>query len=165
MFPYVAKKSKKTDQENGQINPVFKGFNASPPQFFQVVPYAIADICWKFHENLFIYLSKILLTDTSPRLDGRPWNSLVRRETVYLFISCVVPDISWKFHENPSIRFPAMLQAGTDLLEKKKDIKNCIVELYTSMYLRSSIEGVKHNTPNFFSDCSLDLARPSLKIS
>ena len=24
------------------------------------------------------------------------------------------------------------------------------MELYTSMYLRSSIEGVKHNTPNFF---------------
>ena len=48
---------------------------------------------------------------------------------------------------------------------KKKDLKNYIVELYTSMYLRSSIEGVKHNTPNFFSDCSLDLSLPSLKIS
>ena len=38
------------------------------------------------------------------------------------------------------------------------------MELYTSMYLRSSVEGVKHNTP-ILSDCSLDLARPSLKIS
>ena len=73
---------------------------------YQVVPYAIADKSWKFHENLFIYLSTMLLTDTSPRLDGRPWNRLVMRETVYLIISCVVPNISWKFHENPFIRFP-----------------------------------------------------------
>ena len=186
----------------GQINSVFKWFNASPPQFFQLVPYAIADISWKFHEKLFIYLSIILLTDTPPRLDGRPWNSLVMRESVYLFISCVVPDISWKIDEDPFIRFSIIILTITDSRNrkkidpefkglitttrecsdcslshvqsflkiswksvhpfsrnvasrhgfpwKKKDIKNCIVELYTSMYLRSSIEGVKHNTPIFF---------------
>ena len=112
---------KKKDPENRQINPVFKGFNASPPQFSQMVPYAIADISWKFHENLFIYLSIILLTDTPPRLDGRPWNSLVRCETVYLFISWVVPDISWKFHENPFIRSSIILLTITDSQNRKID--------------------------------------------
>ena len=36
------------------------------------------------------------------------------------------------------------------------------MELYTSMYLHSSTEGVKHNTPNFFQIVPwilLDLAR------
>ena len=120
----LQKREKKTDPENGLINPVFKGFNASPPQFFQVVSYAIADISWKFHENILIYLSIILLTDTPPRQDGRPWNSVVRRETVYLFFSCVVPDISWKFDEDPFIRFSIMVLTVTDSRNRKKSILN-----------------------------------------
>ena len=36
----------------------------------------------------------MLLTDTPPRLDGRPWNSLVMREAVYLIIYYVVPNKS-----------------------------------------------------------------------
>ena len=51
---------KKTDPGNRQINPVFKVFNASPPQFFHVVPDAIAYISWKFHENLFMYMYSVL---------------------------------------------------------------------------------------------------------
>ena len=70
---------------------------------------------------LFIYLSIMLLTDTSPRLDGRPWNSLVMRETVYSIISCVVPNISWKFHENPFIRFSIIVLTIADSQNRKID--------------------------------------------
>ena len=93
---------KKNDPENRQINPVFNGFNASPPQFFQVVPYAIADISWTFHENLFIYLSIILNIanrhTTAPRWEtvkqsSQAWNSL------YIYFLCCaryIMKISWK---------------------------------------------------------------------
>ena len=102
---------KKTDPEN---RPCFQGVKRITTIFFRVVPRAIADISWKFRGILFIYLSIILLTETLPRLDGRPWNGVVRRETVYLFISCVVSDISWKFHENPFIRFSIIVPTITD---------------------------------------------------
>ena len=117
-FLMLQKKEKK--KRSQKINPVFKVFNASPPQFFQVVPYVIADISWKFHENLFVYLSIILLTDTPPRLDGKPWNSLVRRETVYLFfVSC--PIYHEKINENPFISFSLIVLTITDLQNRKID--------------------------------------------
>ena len=49
---------------------------------FQIVPYVKVDISWEFHKNPFIHFAVMLLTDTLLRLDGGPWNSLVRRETV-----------------------------------------------------------------------------------
>ena len=39
----------------------------------------------------------MLLTDTLRRLDGRPWHTLWRRETVNVIFTCLVLDISWKF--------------------------------------------------------------------
>ena len=63
----------------------------------------------------------MLLTDTPPRLDGRPYIILVRCETVYLMIYCVVPDISWKFHENPFSRFSTIVLTITDSENRKID--------------------------------------------
>ena len=51
-------------------------------ELFQIVPCVIDDLSWKFHENPCIPFTVILLADTPLHLDGRPWNNLVRRETV-----------------------------------------------------------------------------------
>ena len=63
----------------------------------------------------------MLLTDTPPRLDGRPWNSLLRCETVYLIMSLVVPDISWKFHKNSFTNFSIILVRNPDPENRKID--------------------------------------------
>ena len=115
LFPNVAKNT------YPQNKPCFQGVQHITTTIFQVVLYAIADISWKFHENLFIYLSIMLQTDTPSCLDGKPWNSLVRCETVYLIISCVVLDISWKFHENPFTRFSIIVLTITDSENRKFD--------------------------------------------
>ena len=59
----------------------------------------------KFHKKKFIPFTVMLLTYTLRRLDGRPWNSLCWRETVWIIISWVVHGISWKSPENPFTRF------------------------------------------------------------
>ena len=49
---------------------------------FQIVPCVTANLSWKFHENLLMNFTEMLLTDTLMRLDGRPLNCLGRREIV-----------------------------------------------------------------------------------
>ena len=91
------------------------------PKMFQIAPCVIVDISWKFHKNPFIHFAVMWLTDTPLRLDGRPWNSLVRRKTVQLIISCVVPDISWKLHKNLFGRFSIILPTITNPENRKSN--------------------------------------------
>ena len=94
---------KNTGPENWKMDPVSRHLHASSPKMFQIVICAIIGLSWKFHKNLFIHFAVMSLTDTLLRLDGRPWNSLVRCETVEL-ISLV---LSPTFHENfIKIRMP-----------------------------------------------------------
>ena len=51
-------------------------------KLFQIVPYVMTDLSWKFHENPFIHITVILLTDLALHLVFGPWSSLIRCETV-----------------------------------------------------------------------------------
>ena len=118
---------------NPEIEKLYPSDKRTIPKMSQIVPRVTADLSWKFHENPFIHYT------TLPRLDGKPWPSLVRHETlcqtyhenvmkirssVFPGVNCIIPemfqivlgfmsDLSWKVHENPSIRFPVMLQTVT----------------------------------------------------
>ena len=80
----------------------------------------ILTIWWKSN-HLFVHNIANRHTDT---LDGRPWNNLVRRETVNLFIYCVVPDISCTFNENLFVRFSIIVPTVTDSQNRKKSTLN-----------------------------------------
>ena len=45
-----------------KMNPAFKGLNASPQNVPDCSLYVITDLSWKFHENLFIYFTVMLLS-------------------------------------------------------------------------------------------------------
>ena len=51
------------------------------PQMFQIVPLITANLSWKFHENLLIHFTVMLLKGTLMRLKGRQLNSLGTRQT------------------------------------------------------------------------------------
>ena len=54
------------DPENREKNePCIQGVNSIIPKMFEIVACVIPDQSWKFHENLFINFTAMLLTDTS----------------------------------------------------------------------------------------------------
>ena len=80
--------------------PFAQGIKPIIPKMFQVVPCAIANISWKFHENSFIDFTVVLQTNTpgAPRWETvkqsrQVWNSLVH---YFLGRALHFVKISWK---------------------------------------------------------------------
>ena len=71
----------------------------------QIVLYIIANLSWRFHVNLLIRFTVILLKKYAEAPRRNTVKSLGRRDTVWRIISQVVPSISWKFPENLFTRF------------------------------------------------------------
>ena len=88
LFPDVAKKHWLRQLKNESC---IHGVKMIISKMFQIVYFVIADLSWKFHENLLIYFTVMLLTDTPPRLDGRSWNSLDgwKRDHSTFLVSCL----------------------------------------------------------------------------
>ena len=86
-------------------------------KMFKAVLCVIVNIFWNICENPYFSFTVKFLTDTPPRLDGRLWNSLIRREAVKVIISC-----SWKIHKNPFTRFSIILLTNTGQGNRKKSI-------------------------------------------
>ena len=51
-------------------------------KMFQIVPFVVADLFWKFHESPLIQITVMLLTNMTLHLNKRPRKSLVSYETV-----------------------------------------------------------------------------------
>ena len=110
---------------------------------FHVVPCVTFEISWKFYENQ-LHFTVMLLTNTPSRLNGRLWNSLVRRETALLIISCVVTDVSWKLNENPSTRFSIISLTNTE-----QEIRLFLVSCHTLAEISwKSVHLLSHNVAN-----------------
>ena len=81
---------------------------------------------------------------------------------MFQIVLCLMCNLSWKFYEHSFIRFPVMLLTGTDFLEKKryKKMHHGAIYFYISPFFYRRVWKTQ-----LFSYFSLDLDRPSLKIS
>ena len=75
---------------------------------------------YSFYSIYFIGFNVMVLIGTPMRLDGRPWNILVRRERVKIITYCVVTIWSWKAYENPFTRFFHNITSTHGFREYKK---------------------------------------------
>ena len=78
-------------------------------KMFKIVHCLISNLSWKFHENLFIRFSIMLLTDRDFIEKKYIKRNLVCKAlniAVPKFSNSLLPNISWKFYENPPMHFP-----------------------------------------------------------
>ena len=144
-----------------------QGVNHRDTKMFQIVLCLMYNLSWKFHENPFIRLSIIVLTNThSQNRKINPEFKELITTTRFFFSDCSLYHvqyflkISWQ-SVHPFSRNVANRHGFPWKKRYNKPVSWSYILLFSSVLVSKGL----NITPPNFSDCSLDLAMHILKIS